>query len=353
MPRSIFCSLLVLAAGLSVEAATVTVDCTQGQSLAAALNSLNPRGPNTVNVRGACAEWVDVQRFDRLTLRGRRGSAAITQPSTGSGVAPLEIHNSRNVVVRDLTIEGAGVALFMVNCQECRVEGSTMAGVTMLAGTNAVLFVKDVLQGNAGWAAIALYDTSTAQIASCTLEPASGHSPWWGAQVAKGSVLNISGTTIRGFGNGIGVMGSALVSIEPISAPGTDPDPTVVIEDNWFRGIDVSASSTASVTGIVRLQNNGPGGGAGLIVRDSSHLDLGAGARVLGTNGNGLAVVNGSTATLTAGAPGAAVEISGSSARDVFCDATSVISGAGLLAGATKITCPNLNSGESVPLPTE
>jgi hypothetical protein len=89
------------------------------------------------------------------------------------------------------------------------------------------------------------------------------------------------------------------------------------------------------------------------MVSDGSHLGITGGARIIGTRGNGLVVVNNSTATAHPAFPdlGARVEISGSLAQDVFCDATSVVSGTSQLAGVTKVTCPNQNPEETVPLP--
>ena len=59
-------------------------------------------------------------------------------------------------------------------------------------------------------------------------------------------------------------------------------------------------------------------------------------------------VVNNSTAT--AQGSGTA-EISGSTAQDVFCDSTSVVSNVSQIS-AQKITCPNQIPGPTVPLPT-
>jgi hypothetical protein len=304
-----------------------------------------------VNLRGTCIERVEIRGFESLTLRGKP-TAVIAEPSSGNAAAPLQVFRSRNVVVRDLTVQGRSAAVFMVNCEECRVQGSTIEGLTILGAMNSVLFLKNVLHGNDGFAAFAAFDNSTAQIVDCSFDPGTG-SPWWGVAAFKGSVVSIGGSSIRGFGIGIGVSGGAHLSLEPISVPGSDPETAVLVENSWFRGIDVTAGSTAYISSIARLHGNGEAGRAGIMAGDGSHVEIIGGARIVDTRGNGLVVVNNSTATANPAFPdlGSRVEITGSGAQDIFCDATSVVSGTDQITGATKITCPNLNPGQTVPLP--
>ena len=338
----------------SAEAATVNVNCDQGQKINTALAQLKRHGPNTVNVRGTCTEWIDIRNFDQLTLKGRPG-AVIAQPSTPRptpNTAILQVINSRDVVIRDLTVAGEGgcpspcLPLLIVNCGECRVEGSTVKGVTLVAGANTLSFLRDVFQSNGSYAAFASYDNSHSNIGDCTLEPGNGSS-WWGIQMAAGSVVHIGGTTIRGFGNGIGVsLGADLQVVGGV--PGGGPDQTVIIENNWYRGIDVSGGSTAEINDVARIQNNGDGlgGRVGVMVKEGSYVGISSGARIVGTAGNGLAALSNSTVTVSG-----PVEISGSQAQDVFCDPTAVINGGSNITGATKVTCPNLNSATEYPLP--
>jgi hypothetical protein len=136
--------------------------------------------------------------------------------------------------------------------------------------------------------------------------------------------------------------------------PGADPDQTVTIEHNWFRGIDVTAASTVMIGGVARIQNNGDGlgGRVGVMVKEGSFLTIGSGARIVSTAGYGLVAASNATVTVNTQLDGPTpvpVEISGSQAQDVLCDATSLINGASGLTGATKINCPNL--GEEIPLP--
>jgi hypothetical protein len=76
--------LLVLVASVAVaEASTleVTVDCNNGQSLNRTLSQLNKQIPTTVIVLGTCTEYVTLDGFEGLALKGQSG-AAIQQPAT-------------------------------------------------------------------------------------------------------------------------------------------------------------------------------------------------------------------------------------------------------------------------------
>ena len=329
---------------MRVEAATIDVNCSKGQTIGAALASLDRHRPNTVNVRGTCIERVDIHGFESLTLlreadRGDRRAPSRKRRGTLAGLQIQERSRARP--------HGAGEVGGGLHGQlrECRVQGSTIEGLTILGAMNSVLFLKNVLHGNDGFAAFAAFDNSTAQIVDCSFDPGTG-SPWWGVAAFKGSVVSIGGSSIRGFGIGIGVSGGAHLSLEPISVPGSDPETAVLVENSWFRGIDVTAGSTAYISSIARLHGNGEAGRAGIMAGDGSQVEI-IGARIVDTRGNGLVVVNNSTATAHPAFPdlGSRVEITGSGAQDIFCDATSVVSGTDQITGATKITCPNLNPG--------
>jgi hypothetical protein len=352
MKRLVLLVVLGSLAVLDAEAATVNVNCDQGQTINTALAQLKRHGPNSVNVRGTCTEWIDIRNFDQLTLKGRPG-AVIALPSTPRptpNTAVFQVFNSRDVVIRDLTLQQG---LLIVNCGECRVEGSTVQRVTLVSGgANTLTFLRDVFQSNGSYAAFASYDNSHSNIGDCTLEPGDGGGAWWGIQMAAGSVVHIAGTTIRGFGNGIGVSTGADLQVFG-SFPGSGPDRTVVIENNWYRGIDVSGGSTAGIGEFARIENNGDGlgGRVGVMVREGSYVGItgtASGARIAGTAGNGLAALSNSTVTVSA-----PIEIAGSQAQDVFCDPTAVINGGSNITGATKVTCPNLNSGMEYPLPSQ
>ena len=358
-----------------VHALTVNVDCDRGQTIGAALarlRLLNRFQSITLNVAGRCVESVEIRNFERLTLAGS-GAAVIAEPSDRA--PELSIVNSQDVVVRNLAIgSSAGTSLQMANCQECEVRASTVEGLTLVYGSGTALFFDDVFRADGNFAAFASYDHLRVYLIDSTVEPGAG-SAWFG--VFSDSIIHLSGTTVRGFGVGIAVRdgGKLTLADRRSVVPGSGPDPTVFVENNSSSGIEVASASTALlhaarirnnrvgvvVSGNARVQTGaeagfGPGAEitdnttVGVMVIDGGHADVGGGTRILRSGTNGLVVVNNATAAASpSGSP--ATEISGSSAQDVFCDPTSIVSN-GAQITATKVTCPNLNSGPHVALPT-
>src|ERR1700681_2529284 len=86
----------------------------QGQSLNSTLSKLKKRSRVTVLVKGTCTEFVQVNGFNGLTLKGAPG-AALQQPATTPtnvpGVWVLSIGASRSVTVDGLSIHSAASAL--------------------------------------------------------------------------------------------------------------------------------------------------------------------------------------------------------------------------------------------------
>src|SRR5215475_12555429 len=93
---------------------TITVNCTNGQSLNSTLSKLNKLIPITVLVQGTCTEYITINGFNGLTLKGLSG-AALQQPSTnpGNGLAihVLSIQASRTITIDGLTIQSKPSAL--------------------------------------------------------------------------------------------------------------------------------------------------------------------------------------------------------------------------------------------------
>src|SRR2546425_8808460 len=60
--------------GSGVMAGAVVVNCDQGQSLNSTLSRLDKHSPVTVLVKGTCTEFVQVNGFEGLTLKGLPGA---------------------------------------------------------------------------------------------------------------------------------------------------------------------------------------------------------------------------------------------------------------------------------------
>lgn len=82
MLRSIALAALVLA---SIQAfanpAPILLDCNAGQSLNRTLAALNKLTPATVQFTGTCTEYVLIDGFNNLTIKGTNG-ATIQQSTT-------------------------------------------------------------------------------------------------------------------------------------------------------------------------------------------------------------------------------------------------------------------------------
>jgi hypothetical protein len=367
---ALFVAALAALAVPQAHAADVNVNCQQKQTIAAALTSLNRYGPNTITVSGTCMETVDIQQFDHLTIIGKANAAigAIVAPSNFTYT--LNIRNSRDVVLRNLTVRGPNGAALFESCKDCGVYNSTIEGTILVGSMSKLVIFKSVLHANGNWAAFGIFDNSVAFINDCMIEP--GTSPSWvGLHVGKGAVVTMGGSTIRGFEEGINVVHGYLdlSAGYASSLPGSNPDQTVVIEDSWLWAIAVGDTGTANLGKIVRLRNNGAiwwGGGIsaagnstvnladgveisnsgtdGLQLSWGSHASISA-ARIsnsgMNGGGNGISLSDNSTAVVGPGNPTAPTVISGSAGRDILCDDSARFGGVANVS-ATKITCQHI-----------
>jgi hypothetical protein len=114
--------LLVIAPPLS--AAFATVDCTGAPppgaftSVAAALATLDEKGPNAITVNGTCVGAVSIQYRDRLTIAGTPG-ARLQAPSG----TVLLVSRSRGFVLRDIAVSGGNRAVWVQTASDATLEG--------------------------------------------------------------------------------------------------------------------------------------------------------------------------------------------------------------------------------------
>lgn len=116
---------LVLAVGLlgwTADAAvvTTTVNCNEGQSIAAAFNQGGPFNSLVVIVQGTCNENVTITR-DNVTLQG--------DPVVGGAVTAVTIDGARRVVVANLTITNeSGDGLTVTNGGSATIRDNNIVG---------------------------------------------------------------------------------------------------------------------------------------------------------------------------------------------------------------------------------
>jgi len=374
--------------GGSAMAAPVVVNCDQGQSLNSTLSRLQKHSPVTVLVNGTCTEFVQVNGFEDLTLKGLPG-ATLQQPSqdprNGLLIQVLLIEASRNIIVDGFAIHsrasaawdiGIGRGSTDVQLRNLTVDGPSVFGIAVYERSQ-VSFAR-VAARDPGFATVAVLDVSDVHIESCLFENSTGAPFHVGLFVGSGHVT-MQTTTIRNMQHGISIGGKGSVDIQsfnsyfPISQP-TD----VVIESpagTNFWGVLVGDGSQLNVQDTnLRITNPGqPFGGntGGVSVSDGSTLNANANLVISGSKGQGIFVTNNSHASLAgssitgSGHGGLVVanlssvaatgsnpltQISGNG-TDLFCDSRSLITGAANIANATSVQCGNLLPGDTVPLP--
>jgi hypothetical protein len=372
---------LVAAAQTSAPSIPVSVDCNNGQSLSRTLAKLDKQIPTTVFVQGTCTEFVTVDGFEGLTLKGQSGTV-LQQPATNpqSNSYVLSITGSRGITVSGITVQslpsifsgiGIGKGSNEVLLQKVNVEGSW--GIVISEESQVWLMQVNVTISS-GFAAISAFDKSDVHIVGAVLQRPSDGGFYAGLFVGSGHVT-MQGMTIRDMQLGIDINGSGSVDLVDVVSNA----PTDVTIDNPsgtnFNGASVSDGSSLNL-GSARLiiknagQTYGGTSGAVFITNDST-LDAGSNLVVSNSHGQGLIVTNDSHATLAGSSitgslhgglvaanlstidvqPGSSLTLVGGNAPDLFCDSNSFITGTVNLAGVPTANCANLLSGNTVPLP--
>src|SRR5437879_6281075 len=163
---------------------TVTVNCAIGQSLNGTLSKVPKLVPLTVFVKGICTEYVIINGFNRLTLKGAPG-AALQQPATTPtnvpGVWVLSIGASRSVTVDGLAIHSGASALggigigqnsTDVRLRNLTIDGPAIFGIEIFEGSQVSL--AGVTARDAGFATLAALDLSDVHIEQSLFEEATG-----------------------------------------------------------------------------------------------------------------------------------------------------------------------------------
>ena len=232
-----------------------------------ALASLDPSEDNTVYVKGACKENVNVVGFDRLKLIAQNG-ASISDAS-GDTAAVLSIDNSTRVSVQGFTINGSGPNALTeaIDCtfSYCAFSGNTVQGgadgIDVFGGARAS-FSGDMFQNNNGGGIVVSQNGLVVAI-GVTLRK-NGQC----ANVAGGFLQLNSSTVQNNFGPGIVVRLGGTVNMF-----------TSTVTENGGNGVNVTGHSTLQL-GFPGTGNGGPGSsvtnnsGAGIVVMDLSFANF-------------------------------------------------------------------------------
>lgn len=358
-------------AAFGQDAQSVTVDCNSGQSLNGTLAKLNRQTPHTVIVQGTCTEFVTVNGFEDLILKGQSG-AVIQQPATNPQNASylLSITGSRGVSVSGLTVNslssifsgiGIGKGSSQVQLQNMNVTGSW--GVVVYEESQVWLIQVNVTISS-GLAAISAFDKSDVHIAGGLLQRPSDGNFYIGLLAGSGHIT-VQGVTIRDMQDSIDVSESGSVDLVDVVANA----PCDVILDNPSgintNGALVTDSSSLNLEScrlIVKNAGQSAGGttggvfvtngstleaganlivsnsqGQGLIVTNNSHATL-AGSSITGSLHGGLVAANLSSIDVQAASP---LTVVGGNKPDLFCDSSSYITGTANLSGVPSSNCAN------------
>lgn len=373
--------LFLVSAASAQNARTVTVDCNNGQSLSGTLAKLNKQIPTTVIVQGTCTEFVTIDGFEGLTLKGQPG-ATIQQPATNplSNSYVLSITGSRGLNVLGLTVQslpsifsgiGIGKGSNEVLLQNVTTNGSW--GIVVYEESQVWLLNVNVTISS-GFAAVSAFDKSDVHIAGGLLQRPSDGAFYDGLLVGSGHVT-MQGMTIRDMQNAISIVESGSVDlVNVVSNAPTDVtiDNPSGTNDNGVFVSDGSSLNLESVRLLIKNAGQTYGGTSGAVfVTDDSTLNAGSNLLVSNSQGQGLIVTNNSHATLAGSAilrslhggmvaanlstidvqPASSLTLVGGNAPDLFCDSNSFITGTANLAGVPTANCANLLSGNTVPLP--
>ena len=373
--------LFLVSAAFAQNAPTITVNCNNGQSLNHTLSQLDRQKPATIIVEGSCTEFVKIDGFEGLTLKGQSG-AAIQQPTMNPQAYSyvLSITGSRGITISGLAVQslpsitsviGIGKGSREVLLENVNVDGSW--GVIVYEESQVWLVHVNV-NITSGFAAVSAFDKSDVHIAGGLLQRPNDGSFRAGVFAGSGHVT-MQGMTIRDMQQSIsiGQSGSVdLVNINPALASdvtienpsGTNYNGAIVSDGSSLnlesaRLVITNAGQTwGSNTGGVFVTNNSTlnaganlivshSQGQGVIVTNNSHATL-AGSSITGSLHGGLVVANLSTIDIQ---PGSSLTLVGGNAPDLFCDSNSFITGTANLAGTPTANCGNQLLGNTVPLP--
>ncbi len=381
MRRIFFLMLLVLMGSYTANAA-MFVNCDAHQSLNHTLSVLPKQVPMTVWVKGTCAEYVTVEGFNGLTLKGFPG-AKLTQPSkdpnTGLASYVLSIEGSQSVTVDGFLVQAGtssvpvaiGRGSTDVRLRNLTSDGGSWVGIVVYEASQVSLALVSV--HGAGYSQVGVFDVSDVHLEDSVLEPGSVQG-WHAGLIVNGSShVTMHNVTIRNMQVGIDIGSKGVVDIWDYNSYYPTGGPIDVVIDNSgggnFYGVSISDGGSLNLkstpdaklriinpgqfwggdTGGVRVRNGSVlnagtnlevsgSSGQGVFVTGNSHASF-AGSRITGSGHGGVVAVNLSTIGVPTG--GALTEIGGNGV-DVFCDSKSVITGRTAMLNATSAQCSNL-----------
>lgn len=384
--NAVAASLLVLFLPALPLSAKNDVDCAKGESVNAALAKLSRSGPNSVTISGTCTEDIVIDGYDDLTLVAAPGAAL--NPASATSKSVLLVNSSRRVVVDGFAINIAApvppnpvpwVAEFNGSV------GCVMKNLTVTGGggirlqRSSYVSISDSTLHDVGIGVI-VGNACNGDLRGVTIDNTLTPAPRGniGIAIFGGSTAFAEGVTISGFNQGV-VTGGAFA----VLGPGFfDTNRPVVIQGNR-TGIAVNNGGFASMSGPVTITGNGQlnndlTGGIvvnngtlaltapfppavttvdnnitqGILVMNNGAGQINGPVSISNNGYNGVVAVNAGIAGFGGlGNPIAFPTVTNNTARDIFCDSRSLVTGSSAPVGATHRECANQLGGPAPPIP--
>ena len=245
---------LCLAMSFSASAANVSVNCSKPQtgafpSINAALNSLDPAGPNMITVQGTCKENVFLFYFQRLTIQAVNGKTAVIENAANPAAIVLQAFGCRGLVLLNLVIQGGTVGLLVNQSSEAVIQNV-------------------VSRDNSSDGIVAQIDSTL------------------GIENSK---------SVNNGGNGLTVASASNSTLS------TQPGETILFSGNAGNGVDVDAAYLQVNFGAIHVENNA---GAAVFAQNGQLLFFGGNVagqpNVFKNNGEGIDLFDTSSARLFA-----------------------------------------------------
>jgi hypothetical protein len=254
--KLLFALPVILLLTLVSEGANLSVDCSKGGTISAAIAKISvhsPLGPNLITVTGACHENVSIVSLDNLTLQASKAGASISDASGGT-LDTVYIQDAQRFAMNGFTINGS------VDCVDnavCRTQGNTIqnsqTGDGMRYSRSHGDSESDVIQNNNGEGVLVVNDSRVLLIDD-TVQNNSDN----GALVQHAAFLqfgnNLTTTTITNNGNnGVLARDHGTVRLSVANITGNGNDGVRLLEDAVIR-MDFAGPTVNSIS------NNGNSG---------------------------------------------------------------------------------------------
>lgn len=302
----------------------VQVNCARRGSINAALDKHKDAASLLIKISGICTENVVVER-NAVTLLGTDPAVDGVRAPLGSKTAVL-IDGSRDVILQNLQVTGGAengvrVAHSEARLLHCRVEGNQSGADVQWSNFSAEdsTFSFNTLVG------LALYSGSFGRCTRCIVADNIGGSFSEGLEIGDASFINLFDSDISGSDTAIFVANSRVIvrpgSTVSASRLAVSAHAGAVVhldlDDEPFAGSIEVENSIASVNGNQTLNPNPDGNTVG----NTSHLNVGPGASLLGLN------IGGFSSAVVAAGSAIVGNLSCGSGGDAFCFDPSNVTG--------------------------